>query len=1241
MKLNRYLASLALVTLAGLPLAAQALDTDVYLKSQGISRDDSPNVLFIFDNSGSMEVYDISTAPEYNGTTTYTGSYDATRVYWSTTSSLPSSTTIDWFPATNNKCTASLTSLGNTTGATGYYASDNVVGWIWKVAGSTSTTQGRWENLLGGVNTDGNRKMGDVECKQDNPADTTLGTYPTYSNNTGLAYGSRYTSNSADALAIASYGKPTLYSGNYLNYKTNPPAPVVKSRMQVAKEAVNTIIDSNKGVRFGLMVFNKNNSTPHGGRVLMKVDTMDDARRTQMKAVVNSITGWIDPSLPLGAGTCASCTIGGTSPCASVCTANMIRTPLSETMWEAYNYLGGRSVAYGNPSPAHTPPPDLCAQDSSNPSACTADGTYESPFTLSCQKSYVVLVTDGDPTEDGNADGLIGALSGIGTLSGNRLDELAGWMNANDVYDNVTNALSGNQTVVTYTVGFGTGISSTGQTLLQNTAVKGGGAYYTANDADSLATALQGAIMDALAVTTSFTAPALSVNAFNTLFNRDEVYFALFKPTMKTVWDGNLKKYTLCKGTESPACKFGEILDKNGNPAVDITTLRIKDTATSFWGSTADGNEVDKGGAGARIASPSSGRKLYTYTGGYDTNGRLPSGGNVDLSHSTNEITDSNAALTMAMLNVATTADRTKVINWVRGVDSNDEDIDGNFTEDRLWRHYDPMHSRPVAVTYGGSSTSPIVKLFIGTNDGMVRMINENTGQEEWSFLPQEMLGIQKDHMTNVDGEHSWGMDGTPTFYIQDRSGTTTSIVDRPDGIIDPAIGDFVYMYISTRRGGKNIYCLDVTPTSKLTSQTALGGVAPKLMWVIRGGVTTGYNSLAQTWSRPLITKIRSGTGNISEGYEESETKRVLIFGGGYDTLNDIQIPAPSASGNAIYIADALTGERIWWASNTSSGADLTLAGMDYSIPSDLSLVDANGDSATDRIYVGDVGGQIWRIDLSPNLKKNTNGGSSGYRLADLACTSGSRPSCTGTPLQNRRRFFYPPNVAQVNDSIYANAAEAKHDLVTVASGDREDPIDLLTFNQVPTQGPVQNRVYVLRDPNISAMSTGGTITYPATITGSGTTILYDATSNALQDASSADITASGIKNSKGWFINLVESGGTWVGEKSLARTVIFGGVLYVTTFIPASTTTAVLTCTPDEGVGRLYALNILNGAAALDFDKSGTLTTGDRFVSVGGGIPSELVTVIREGGVSGLVGPNSPEGIPKNLPRERTFWFQ
>jgi type IV pilus assembly protein PilY1 len=1202
MNLHRTAFVLFVSMLLGLPITGQALDTDVYLNAQGVSRDDSPNVLIILDNSGSMTTV-VTSRPAYDPNINYATQpgapstpFDSTRIYWATSSSPPTSTTTNkWFSVSNNKCTASVTVLAS--GGTGIYANDTVVGWANKTSSTYppgSSTQGSWANLSGGRDSV-------VECKADNPADASLGTYAASGQ---IQYQNRYTSSSGSKLNWSSFNTTTLYNANYLNYFNNATLSSSDTRMNIAKDAIKSIIDSNQNVRFGLMVFNTNsssdssNSGNHGGRVIFKVDTMTPARRTAMKTVVDGVTAttW---------------------------------TPLTETMWEARQYLGGLPVDYGDNDSSASPGRDTTAESS---------GTYASPLLYSCQKAYIILVTDGDPTNDNNADTKISALSGIGTLNGSYLDELTAWMSKNDIYA----GKAGVQSAVTYTVGFGSGISASGLQLLKDAASKSGGKYFAANDADQLNAALQGTLIEVLQTTTSFAAPALSVNAFNTLFNRDEVYFAVFKPSNSILWNGNIKKYTLCKDKSASAtCTFGEIIDRNGAPAVDPTSLRIKDSASSYWGSTVDGNIVASGGAGARIPLPApTTRKVYTYTGAYDTDGRTPTG-TVSLTSAVNAVDDTNTALTTALLNVSTASERTNLINWILGMDVYDANSNGDTTEPR-WALSDPTHSRPVAVTYGGTNAAPIVKLFVGTNDGMLRMINENNGQEEWSFLPQELLGIQNTLSLDNNGLHLWGMDGTPTFQIQDKSKNSSNVVvDLPDGIIDPSIGDFVHVIIGMRRGGNNYYALDVTPTAKLTSASSVGGVAPKLLWVIRGGAsgTAGYGALGQTWSKPSVAKIRYGSGVGSGADAESASKTVLIFGGGYDPSQDNVIPVPSAgSGNAIYIADVDTGERLWWASGAASGANLQLTGMVYSIPSDLALMDANGDGNIDRIYVGDVSGQVWRVDLSPTLRKNNGDGTTGSRFADLGCEGGTRPACTSTTLQDRRKFYYPPNIAQVNDSIF-EATQPKYDIVTLSSGDREDPLDNLTFLQVPAQDPVHNRIYALRDYRIDALSTGGSITYNATLTESD---LYDATSNTLQGATSTAIASSGIMNKKGWFIDLQSSSTpAWEGEKGLARTVIFGGTLFATTYVPANATTATLTCAANEGIGHLYALNILDATADIDFDQSGTLTTTDRFATSGGGIPSELVTVIREGGVTGLVGPNQPAGIRSTLPREKTYWFQ
>jgi type IV pilus assembly protein PilY1 len=1220
----------ALVTLLGIgPVSAR--DTDVYLMAPTVARDDSPNVMIILDNSGSMDTV-ITTRPAYDPTINYcTGDLDTLtgitganagkpsncssiggRIFWSFTSSAPSTSSSHWFASSKNKCLDSATALSDS----GSFGSTKIAGWI-------SGTG--WRSLSGYVDGD----ITYVDCQADGKTNGQIA-----NDNTFPRKGSSnaYTSASANQFVWTNFTSgdtPTLYSSNYMNYTNNTTLTTSKTRLNVAKDAVKGIIDANKSIRFGLMVFNMNDTTPHGGRVLMRIDTMDDTRRTMMKNIVDSLTA-------------------------------DTYTPLAETMWEAYRYYGGLSATYGNPSPVQTPHQDSCAQNVSN-SACNNGGYYDaiaagnsayntgayiSPFKYGCQTAYVIYVTDGDPTNDSNANTSIQGLSGIGTCDGSScFDDLAGWMHNNDVYG----GLPGKQAVNTYTIGFGGGISASGLALLQQTATKGGGSYYNAADADQLSSALQNALTDILAASTSFTAPSLSVNAFNKLYNRDDVYFALFKPSSTVAWDGNIKRFKLCNTSDvtSFSCTFGEVIDVNNVSAIDNLTSKIKPTAVSYWGTTADGPEVTVGGAGAQITKDTKvPRTLYTYRGSY-ASASMPATPVSIVATSGNSVYDA-AVTTPTILGLPSSATSTDVgtlINWMRGQDAYDLDADGNTTETRSWNFADPLHSRPVAMTYGcvGSSTTcttssdPIIKLFVGTNDGMVRMINNSTGQEEWAFVPSEMLSQQRALSQDADNTHINGIDDSPAFLINDVNN---------DGVIDPAAGDKVYMYIGMRRGGRNIYAFDITPSAKMTSQSDT--VTPKLQWVITGG-SGDFAKLGQTWSRPKVVRIRakctsSACDDGNPATDDSQSRMVLILGGGYDPNQDNGIPTGTdAMGNAIYIVDPFTGSRIWWASNDTS-ANLVLSGMQYSIPSEITATDTNGDKSVDRLYVGDTGGELWRIDLGAQVGAASNDGSSGYMFADVGCTGSTRTSCSATTDQNRRKFFYPPDVAQVKDTNFSTSEN--YDLVTIGSGDREDPLDLLTSNLSPVQEAVHNRLYAFRDYNYK---TGAPASIPAALTDAD---LYDATANLLGTLTGTALQAeidTNVKTSKGWYIDLKEANNVtltnglttkWVGEKVLAKTLIYNGVLFATTFIPANDSTAQNTCQANEGEGRFYELNYLTGSPVYDLNGDGAV---DRYAIAGGGIPSEVIIVIRDGGVTGLVGTSGGAKLVNpggGQNRYKTFWW-
>ena len=1285
--LNHLFCALSIGTLVALlgiaPVSAR--DTDVYLMAPTVARDDSPNVMLIIDNSISMDAI-ITSHPAYNSSVDYcsTSAVDAivsgassgipsncttysSRVYWSFNSNAPALTSNTWFAATKNHCEASKTSLN---GSSGTYNNSKIAGLI--PGGSTFS----WASISGKTDSD----ITFIDCEIDGNTNNGYSAKNPISTNTlAAAYTNGGTSQRFTWSTYGGSNRPTLYNGNYLAYYNNSLLQKNISRIDVAKSTLKDLIDSNTSIRFGLMAFNT--SAPNGGRVLMRIDTMDDARRTAMKNIIDGLSA-------------------------------DTYTPLAETMWEAYRYFAGLTVAYGNPS-GMTPEQDSCAQNVissycangrlyratngqySNSSGAIQsggtinsaynDGTYISPFKYGCQKAYIIYVTDGDPTADDAADANIDALPGIGTPTivdyyagqfgtpsnhKDRLSVLAEWMSKHDVYSGLPN----DQKITTFTIGFGTGITTEGRALLVETATKSGGKYKDAVDANSLSSALQGALADVWDETTSFVAPSLSINAFNKLYNRDDVYFALFQPSSAVQWDGNLKRFKLCNGTETPACTFGEVIDVNNIAAIDTSTSKIKDSAVSYWGTTQDGSDVNKGGAGAKITQDTKvPRALYTYRGSY-ASASMPATPVAVVATSGNTVYDtavSNPTI-LGLPAAATSSDVAKLINWMRGKDAYDTRKNdpnaippttghtGNTDEARIWNFADPLHSRPVAFTYGAETTlgvadktKPIIKLFSSTNDGTVRIINNSTGEEEWAFIPNELLSQQYALSQNADGDHIYGLDDSPAFMVTDVNN---------DGIIDYDAGDRVYMYIGMRRGGRNIYAFDVSPTApkKLTSQSDT--VTPKLMWVIQGG-TGDFAKLGQTWSRPKVVRIRAKcTGSVcndnNPATDDSESRMVLIFGGGYDTIQDGSIPAgPDSMGNAIYIVDPFTGSRIWWASS-SGGPNLALSDMQYSIPSEITAIDTNGDKSVDRLYVGDVSGQLWRIDLGDQIGAASNDGSNGYVFADITCsrnTSNVR-NCSSVSKQDWRKFFYPPDVAQVKDATYSDTTSTgpgeNYDLVSIGSGDREDPLDLLTSNFSPVQEAVHNRLYALRDYNYK---TGA----PASMLLSTPIAPFALTHNDLDNVTNSNfVTMTGttlqtaidtIKASKGWYIDLKEANDValdnglttkWVGEKVLAKTLIYNGVIFATTFVPANGSTAQNTCKANEGEGRYYEVNYLTGSPAYNLTGDSTL---DRYAFAGGGIPSEVIIVIRDGGVTGLVGTSggakqvTPGG---GINRYKTFWW-
>ncbi|MDC0435485.1 PilC/PilY family type IV pilus protein, partial [bacterium] len=720
-----------------------------------------------------------------------------------------------------------------------------------------------------------------------------------------LGNASEYTSNDRDLLSNRSYSSPIL--------KALPArARGEKIRFSGLQAIVQQSVDSSRWISGGALAFAFSRNSGAGFRDLKSfeggyapalhieyrgVDDYAHLRRARtardsMKQVINEIEA-----------------IGS--------------TPIIDTYFEASKYFLGGDVTFGKtrgPSGARhgfhrVSHPDSfiggsissvsgCSRADYNNDACkseqiTGNPIYVSPMIGSCQANHIVFLSDGEPSENTVASD-IQTLTGVSDCeSVNDPDgykacgkELATWLQETDHDD----TLRGPQNITTYTIGFNTDrLDADGQpadtTLLRTMASHGRGKFFSANDALSLTGVFRSIVGTVATEDTGFVSPGATVNQFNRLRHRNDIYFAQFKPNSLPTWAGNLKKYKI--GSNASGDEI-EIQDADGNPAVDERTGFFSSAARSYWlsaNASSDGSNVAEGGASAELADKADtgedSRKVYTFTGANDA---LPA----VLATSANALSETNTSITDAMLGLqglpGTSEERnaykSKLLAWARGRDVLDTDGDSIINEIRP--HIgDPMHSQPVIVNYPAPDTASEndeendeeeaeneqtinSTVFVATNEGFLHAIDSESGAERFAFIPQELLSNLDLFFTNDAAQnHPYGLDGPMTFWHDDLNDN-----------LEIDSGEKAMLFIGMRRGGSNYYAIDVSERDN-----------PKLVWVIRGGANgdEDFRELGRTWSAAVPTKI------IFEG----EARDVLVFGGGYDLDQDPESGDSSPSQNA------------------------------------------------------------------------------------------------------------------------------------------------------------------------------------------------------------------------------------------------------------------------------------------------------------------------------------------------------
>ena len=603
-------------------------------------------------------------------------------------------------------------------------------------------------------------------------------------------------------------------------------------------------------------------------------------------------------------------------------------TPLRRSLENAGLYFH-----LDNPSARGTPQVEFLPDVTKSPFLPESQGG-------ACQANHMVLVTDGYQVEGddnhkprfnwGNVDGAQGGLHSD-SLS-NTLADIAMYFATRDAAPD----LPGDQIVHTHALGFGVfgSVAEYPTTLAEkawptdasklvvgwnqpeylesiddviHAAFNGGGKYMTATDAESLNTEMTALMKD---ISSSYSGTASAVS-----FDREGV--AASTKMFRTLYDmvdfnGELNAYAFDAATGTLGEEIWE-----ASKRLDLKNAENKRKVVTF-----------NGVKGAPFVSPANVNAPSVNAGELD-NRQL------------------NDLLADKPVNATKRNYLQDIIEFLRG------DGDG-YTTNPQFRERSSLgaivRSSPVFV--GGpegfypagfeakeysafveahKNRTPIV--YVGANDGMLHAFNAETGDEVFAYIPRGVFS---------DAEHE-GL-----HWLADEGYAHRPYVDETPVVGDVFINNHWRSYLvgGLGRGGKSVYVLDITDPADIVSEASLAAEV----------VVTEFSDsrMGYSFGTPRIAKMADG-------------EWVAIFGNGYNNNTD---------GKAYLYVLYLDGAGPGGVSHLrlgplGGGSESGVLCSDCNGLSAPTLVDTNMDGAVDRVYAGDLFGNLWAFDFSRDSSGN------------------------------------------------------------------------------------------------------------------------------------------------------------------------------------------------------------------------------------------------------------------------------
>lgn len=694
-------------------------------------------------------------------------------------------------------------------------------------------------------------------------------------------------------------------------------------------------------------------------------------------------------------------------------------TPLSETMADIwYYYKGGLS---GNYWP----------NDGSNSNCGSgSDGSFPTscPIQYTCQKNYVIVMTDGESTQDKwdnaeysgsyftstpistwgdpdnhdnadltpnpngtNADGTPYCPNNTcwGTNGSDLLDDMAYFLKNNDLFpDALYPDMPGDQSIETFVIGF-----NMDNDLLKDTARNGNGEYYTASSYETLKNALKDAITNILLRNfgfAAFTAPKKVTSTVGEGFS----FIGYFLPSASAaIWEGHLQSYKMtdmwCRDSNMNGILDGDDClahydtqsECETNLPAGVTCMRnISLSAASQW----DAREA--------LEERTTPRKLYTHDSSTASPYALidftdpanistlqtlfglplvePDPLNPTYLPQAQSIVSTISAKTLGDVfhsDIAYVGPPMPGKKFLKNLNPSECDQADKAADTDCFEYL--LAHEGVNPDVADSGRSKVI--YVGSNDGILHCVDAREtrdvggGVEKWGFIPDEVLPSLKNIV--VDNEYKFTVDGRLTaddIYYRGTGNSWKTI-----------------LVFGLKDGGVSYYAMDITTVDSVNP-------VPSVLWKFpKDDTFSEYNG--KSWSKPFIGKIR---------YLEGTTwidRWVVIFAGGMAFNNG---NSAETAGKAVFVIDASSGELIWMIGYKANGAAdnsgtvhidtvadpayigteahglryiTALADFNYAIPSAITPVDRDSDGYLDTIYFGNVAGHLFKTDISATSPAN------------------------------------------------------------------------------------------------------------------------------------------------------------------------------------------------------------------------------------------------------------------------------